>query len=64
MVQINGKAYEAAGKTVGSVIQELEYDVRTIAVELNEEIIPKATLNQVTLKEGDVMEVVSFVGGG
>ncbi len=64
MVQINGKAYEAAGKTVESVIQELEYDVRTIAVELNEEIIPKATLNQVTLKEGDVMEVVSFVGGG
>nr|AHF25808.1 thiamine biosynthesis protein ThiS [uncultured bacterium Contigcl_289] len=42
----------------------MEYDVRTIAVELNEEIIPKATLNQVTLKEGDVMEVVSFVGGG
>lgn len=43
---------------------ELEYDFRTIAVELNEEIIPKATLDTVILKEGDVLEVVSFVGGG
>ena len=64
MVQINGKAYEAAGKTVGSVIQELEYDIRTIAIELNEEIVPKTTLAQVILKDGDVLEVVSFVGGG
>ena len=47
-----------------SVIQELEYDIRTIAIELNEEIVPKANLSQVTLTDGDVLEVVSFVGGG
>ena len=64
MVQINGKEFEAAGRTVESVIQELEYDIRTIAIELNEEIVPKANLSQVTLTDGDVLEVVSFVGGG
>ena len=64
MVQVNGKQYEAAGRTVESFLQELEYDFRTIAVELNEEIIPKGNYGQVQLKEGDVMEVVSFVGGG
>lgn len=64
MVQINGNEFEAAGKTVESVIQELEYDIRTIAIELNEVIVPKANLAQVTLKDGDVLEVVSFVGGG
>ena len=64
MVQVNGKEYEVAGRTVESLIQELDYDIRTIAVELNEEIIPKAKIGQVTLKEGDVLEVVSFVGGG
>ena len=64
MVQVNGQAYEVAGRTVESLLLEFEYDFRTIAVELNEEIIPKATLGQVTLKEGDVLEVVSFVGGG
>ena len=64
MVQINGNEFEAADRTVESVIQELEYDIRTIAIELNEEIVPKANLAQVTLKDGDVLEVVSFVGGG
>lgn len=49
---------------MASVIQELEYDIRTIAIELNEEIVPKTTLAQVILKDGDVLEVVSFVGGG
>jgi sulfur carrier protein len=64
MVQVNGQAYEVAGRTVESLLLELEYDFRTIAVELNEEIIPKTTLDQVTLKDGDVLEVVRFVGGG
>ena len=64
MVQVNGKQYEAAGRTVESFLLELEYDFRTIAVELNEEIIPKASFCNVTMQDGDVMEVVSFVGGG
>jgi sulfur carrier protein len=33
-------------------------------VEVNEEIIPKATYNHTILKDGDIVEVVSFVGGG
>lgn len=64
MVQINGQAYEAANKTVEKLIQELGYDLRTIAVEINEEIVPKATYSNVKVSDGDVIEVVSFVGGG
>jgi len=33
-------------------------------MEVNEEIIPKAKYGEVTLKDGDVVEIVSFVGGG
>lgn len=64
MVLINGKESDVAGKAVLGVIQELNYDLRTIAVELNEEIIPKAALGERLLKDGDVLEIVSFVGGG
>ena len=64
MIQLNGKEYEAAGKNIESLLLELGYDFRTIAVELNEEIVPKATYSKVLLKDNDVLEVVSFVGGG
>ena len=46
------------------IINEMNIDIRTIAVELNEEIVAKADYDKTTLKDGDVLEVVSFVGGG
>ena len=35
-----------------------------IAVERNGEIIPKTSYQDIILQDGDVLEVVSFVGGG
>ena len=64
MVYINGCEQAANGKTVVDIINEMDIDIRTIAVELNEEIVSKADYDSTTLKEGDVLEVVSFVGGG
>ncbi|MBO5617444.1 sulfur carrier protein ThiS [Pseudobutyrivibrio sp.] len=64
MVYINGCEQAANGKSVVDVIDEMNIDIRTIAVELNEEIVSKADYDKTTLKDGDVLEVVSFVGGG
>lgn len=64
MVFVNGKEQAANGKTVEDIINEMNIDKRTIAVELNEEIVSKADYDSTTLKHGDVLEVVSFVGGG
>lgn len=64
MVYINGCEQAANGKTVVDIINEMNIDIRTIAVELNEEIVSKADYDKTTLKDGDVLEVVSFVGGG
>ncbi len=41
-----------------------KHDVSRIAVELNGEIVPKATYSQVMLDNGDTLEIVRFVGGG
>ncbi|MCR5665368.1 MAG: sulfur carrier protein ThiS [Eubacterium sp.] len=64
MVQINGVPYEADGKTIKAMVEEMGFHMQTIAVELNEQIVPRDSYREVMLKEGDRVEVVSFVGGG
>lgn len=64
MVKINGTEYDFAGRNVLNVITELGYEKGRIAVERNEEIVPKASYEETILEDGDCVEVVSFVGGG
>ena len=40
------------------------YDPARIAVEINGEIVPKSAYDEKLFCDGDVVEVVSFVGGG
>ena len=64
MIKINGNEFDYAGRSVQEVITELGYDKNRIAVERNELIVPKATYEETILEDGDIIEVVSFVGGG
>jgi sulfur carrier protein len=40
------------------------FDINTIAVERNGEIIPRATYKNIMLNDEDTLEIVRFVGGG
>ena len=64
MVTINGQSVEAAGKSVAQYLAEAGYNTARIAVERNEEIGPKAKYAETVFADGDVVEVVNFVGGG
>jgi sulfur carrier protein len=64
MVKINGKNEDACGKSIAQYLSEADYDPRVIAVEYNEEIISKEQYERIILKEGDVLEIVRFMGGG
>ncbi|MEI3218560.1 MAG: sulfur carrier protein ThiS [Lachnoclostridium sp.] len=64
MVKINGTDQNVAGKTLAEYLETTSYDPKRIAVERNGEIVPKAQYGETLLKEGDTLEVVSFVGGG
>lgn len=64
MVKVNGECLEIVGKTLAEYLSTTKYDPRLIAVERNEEIVPKAQYDKIVLADGDVIEVVSFVGGG
>ena len=47
-----------------SFIEEEKYDVSKIAVEINGSIIPRSEYASVMISDNDVVEIVSFVGGG
>ena len=62
---VNGGPHSAAaGTTIALLARELELDPAKIAVERNGAIVPRSTLGEVVLADGDVLEIVHFVGGG
>ncbi|MBR6670165.1 MAG: sulfur carrier protein ThiS, partial [Ruminococcus sp.] len=62
MIKINGIEKDSAGKSVAEFLAENGYDIKRVAVEMNEDILPKSQYESTFLKDGDVIEVVSFVG--
>lgn len=64
MVKINGEDVDAAGISVEEYLGKAGFRVGTVAVELNEVIIHKEAYSATVLKDGDVMEIVRFMGGG
>lgn len=65
MVVINGEGREGCGeRPLLEVLEEAGYLVKRVAVEINGEIISRSHLEETVVRDGDRIEVVSFVGGG
>ncbi|MDE6021794.1 MAG: sulfur carrier protein ThiS [Ruminococcus sp.] len=64
MVKVNGEYIDAAGKSILEYLSNSSYDLKRIAVELCGEIVPKSLYEKTIISDGDVLEIVSFVGGG
>lgn len=54
----------SAGGTVADLVRDIGLDPAKVAVERNLEIVSRSTLTDVVLVDGDVLEIVHFVGGG
>ena len=52
------------GATVADLVATLCLGARRIAVEVNRMVVPRAEYPSTTLRDGDVIEVIHFVGGG
>jgi len=64
-IRLNGEPLEVEpGTTLGSLVDRLSPDRSRVAVERNREIVPRATLDDAQVENGDVIEVVTLVGGG
>jgi len=64
-ISVNGEPREVAhGTTVAQLLDSLQLDPRTLAVEVNLDVIPRGRHAQCVLNEGDRLEIVTLVGGG
>ena len=52
------------GLTIADLANELGLDPAKLAVERNLEVVPRSTLSEIVLADGDELEIVHFVGGG
>ena len=61
---INGERREVLdGLTVAALVSQLGIRGR-VAVELNGDVLRQSQHPETTLRDGDTLEVVTFVGGG
>jgi thiamine biosynthesis protein ThiS len=64
-VVVNAEKVELPpGETVAALLARLMLDAHPCAVEVNQDLVPKRSHAQKELVEGDVIEIVTLVGGG
>ncbi len=63
-LKVNGEEIDTAAATMLQLLKEKEILPERVAVEVNLKVIKRADFEQHQLREGDVVEIVYFVGGG
>ncbi|MFT5172597.1 MAG: sulfur carrier protein [Gammaproteobacteria bacterium] len=64
-ISINGQARNAPGGfTIAALLGELELQGKRLAVEVNEDVIPRSEHSAHVLCDGDRVEIVHAIGGG
>ena len=67
-IEVNGEEkiikFTQENALLSETLKSMGYKPNTIVVELNDIIVNSKKWNDVTLKEGDKLEIVSIVGGG
>jgi sulfur carrier protein len=65
LLTVNGESRDVGdAKSVRDVVVQLGLTEGPVAVEVNREIVPRAEHASRLVAEGDVLEIVHFVGGG
>ncbi|MDC0662325.1 sulfur carrier protein ThiS [Marinobacter sp. SS21] len=64
-IHVNGDAMELAEPaTIATLLERLALQGKRLAVEVNEEIVPRSQHGDYRLSAGDRVEVVHAIGGG
>jgi sulfur carrier protein len=64
-VTVNGEPSALAeGTTVAALVAQLGLRERRVAVEVNQQVVPRDAYADTALRAGDIIEIVHFVGGG
>src|SRR5260221_14697829 len=64
-ITVNGEPRTTpSGTTVAALVAALGMDAARVAVERNQDVVPRRTWAEAQLVDGDNVEIVAFVGGG
>ena len=64
-VQVNGDGIELpAQATLATLIEQMALTGKRLAVEVNEDIVPRSQHPEFRLNDGDRVEIVHAIGGG
>jgi sulfur carrier protein len=64
-VVVNGESRSLAGRMpLPALVAQLQLGERRVAVELNGAIVPRSRWAEITLGDGDRLEIVQAIGGG
>jgi sulfur carrier protein len=64
-IQVNGEPRTApVGTTIAGLLKELEIRTERVAIELNQAILDRSEFGGCLLRDGDRVEIISFIGGG
>lgn len=64
-MQVNGEKLVLTKQiSLAMFLQQRQYRAERVVAELNGTIVPKGSYDEIILQNEDVLEIVSFVGGG
>ena len=63
-IELNGERRQVTGVTVAQLVEELQLGEKKFAVEINCSIVARTSFATTTLRPGDCVEIIHFVGGG
>ncbi len=64
-MKLNGEHIQLTkATTLEEFLKEQGYNIQRIAIERNDEIVPRENFSDVMLSDSDIIEVVHFMGGG
>ncbi|MGI8908517.1 MAG: sulfur carrier protein ThiS [Candidatus Sumerlaeaceae bacterium] len=61
---INGTTAKHEVRSAGELLSKLNIPRERVAIVVNEQVIRRANLDETTLADGDIVEVITMVGGG
>mgnify|MGYP001627037598 CR=1 FL=1 len=61
---VNGEDRDIKVETISQLLEELKILPERVAVEVNYKVIKRVDFANYKLKDGDIVEIVYFVGGG
>ena len=64
VVTVNGDDQEVAATTIPALLRELEYDGKFLVVAVNHDVVQRRRWNEVEIKAGDRIEIVTPRQGG